>query len=626
MPIEHGTIVGDYRIEGLLGRGGMGIVYTASHLHIDRRVALKVLSEELSESPEFVARFRREGRLQASLDHPHVVTVYEAGESDHGLYLAMRLIPGPTLSALLRARAVGATRAVALLRQVGDALDAAHAAGLVHRDVKPQNVLVGAGDDAYLGDFGLVRSGTAISRATVDGRLVGTIAYLAPEVIGGADAGAEADRYALAAVAFECLTGTVVFPRGTDAAVLFAHTSEPPPNATGRRPELPPSLDRVFADALAKDPDRRPASARALVDALGAVLEEAGVDGLGPPPVTSPGVDRDTALPAMAPGRSSPRSRRGVGLWLATSAVAGAVLALAGAELVGDGATSAAAAVPPPLPGTTVLGSDLSRPGTTLDCRGRTPRLGSPECTIRQAALPGATLVIPEDGVIRRWAVRSAHGELSLAVLRPREGKVLQIARGANEFVENDGVFVFPANLAVERGDLVGLVVIGGSGVGARPVEGAATERWLPHVGAPRPPDFAAGDGFDNELLFRVEYVPGGKLRNPAQVTGPAAAGLPDGHVIASRQRRFADGKSVRIDVVEVGGRVVMDAVLGTTRYARIDLLDFPPGGTVIRFHADQLPEYPEGIDIYVEYAAENSNRLLPHYFGLDGNGFELVD
>ena len=200
MLIERGTIVGSYRVEGILGRGGMGVVYSASHVGMDRRVALKVLADDLSSSPEFVERFRREGRLQASLDHPHTVTVYEAGESEHGLYLAMRLVPGPTRALLYQERALDATRGLALLRQVGDALDAAHSAGLVHRDVKPQNVLVGDSEDAYLGDFGLVRDGDT-SGFTATGRLLGTIAYLAPEVIqGGAFLASKPDNGEISAI------------------------------------------------------------------------------------------------------------------------------------------------------------------------------------------------------------------------------------------------------------------------------------------------------------------------------------------------------------------------------------------------------------------------------------------
>jgi serine/threonine-protein kinase len=622
--MERGAIVGSYVVEDSLGRGGMGVVYRARHVHLDRPVALKLLSAELSGSPEFAERFRREGRLQASLEHPHIVTVYEAGESEHGLYLAMRLVEGPTLALLLQAGGVDAARAVEILRQVGSALDAAHAAGLVHRDVKPQNIFV-EGDDAYLGDFGLVRSG-ALPGATAPGRLVGTVAYLAPEVIGGGDARPAADRYALAAVAFECLTGTPVYPRGTDAAVLHAHASEPPPRASDRRPELPVALDGLFAGALAKDPAERPDRAEAVADAIAAALEGAQAGALGPPQARPSRIDGETTeSPARAP-QTSGRTPRRLTAWIALAAAAGAAAALAGAALIGDDASDAGAAVPAPLPRARVLGSDLRRPGRTLDCLGRRPHLTSPQCTIRQVALPDASLVVPEDGVVRRWAVRSARGELSLAVLRPRDGGVLQIARSQNEFVENDGVFSFPANLAVERGDVLGLVVIGGSGVGVRPVDGATTERWLPHVASARAPDFTAGHGLDDELLLRVDYIPGGRQRQPHQVRGPAAAALPAGHVIARAGRHFADGRPVAIDIVEAGGVVAVDEVIAGKRFARLDLPGFAPGGRVITFHADPSPDFAEDVEIYIEYASEDSTRVFAHYVAADQNGFVFVD
>src|SRR5262245_2333363 len=296
MLIERGAIVGSYRVEGILGRGGMGVVYSAQHVSLDRRVALKVLADDLGSSPEFVERFRREGRLQASLDHPHAVTVYEAGESEHGLYLATQLVRGPTLAQLFEERALDAARGLALLRQVGDALDFAHEAGLVHRDVKPQNVLVGDADDAYLGDFGLVRGNTT-GGFTATGRLLGTIAYLAPEVIQGAEAVPASDRYAFAAMTFECLTGTVVYPRGSEAAMLYAHTNEPPPSASERRDELPRSLDSVLKKALAKDPEDRPESAQAFVDTVSRTLEAADTADLGPPPLWPAVLDATAETP-----------------------------------------------------------------------------------------------------------------------------------------------------------------------------------------------------------------------------------------------------------------------------------------------------------------------------------------
>ena len=318
-------MVGGYVVEGVLGRGGMATVYSARHGEHGRRVALKVLAGERNGDYEFVGRFRREGRMQASIEHPHVVTVFEAGESEHGLFLAMRLVSGSALATLMRERALDARRALALLSQVADALDVAHAAGLVHRDVKPENVLVGESDDAYLGDFGLTRVG-GTDGVTATGNLVGTLSYLAPEVIRGGEAVPASDRYAFAAMAFECLTGTVVYPRRSEAAMLFAHTSEPPPRASRRRPELPQALDEVFERALAKDPAERPESAAALLDEISETLDRAGLGALGPPP--PPGaaaLEEQTVEPlplAPPPAAERPLLRRPAA-WLAAAALVG---------------------------------------------------------------------------------------------------------------------------------------------------------------------------------------------------------------------------------------------------------------------------------------------------------------
>lgn len=603
----------------------MGVVYSATHVEFDRRVALKVLAEELSHSQEFVARFRREGRLQAALEHPHAVTIYEAGESDHGLYLAMRLVPGPTLALLMQERALDSTRGLQLLRQVADALDAAHAAGLVHRDVKPQNVLVGDSDDAYLGDFGLMRVGGAAG-VTATGRLLGTIAYLAPEVIRGEEAVAASDRYAFAAMTFECLTGTVVYPRGTEAAVLYAHTSEPPPCASARRSALPSALDEVFANALAKEPSDRPRSARAFVDRIGGVMVGAGAGALEAPPLVAAALEATTVEPLAHPTAHTQSRRRRIAPWIIAAVALAVALSLGGYAAFG-GDPGAADAAPAPLPGARVLGSDLSKPGQTLDCREHAVTPASPECTIAQTALPGATLVVPEDGVIRRWSVRSAHGELSLAGLRPRAGGASQFARSENEFAENDGTFTFPTDLAVERGDLLGLVVIGGSGVGARPVGGSTTERWIPHLGgSTRRPEFPPGRGFDDELLLRVELVPGAKQRLPREVKGAAALSVPAGHVIARRRVHSGNGDPVELDVVATGNRLVLDELVDGQRAARIDLPGFRPGGKVITLDVQPVEAIPDAVWIYIEYVAANSARIRSHFYGADPRGIDFIN
>ena len=263
--LQTGTIVAGYRIDGLLGEGGMAIVYRATQLSLDRVVALKLLASELSDDPSFRARFRREGQLQAGLDHQNIVPVYEAGESEHGLFLAMRLVPGATLKQLILGGELEPRRALRLLMQVARALDAAHEKALIHRDVKPQNILIDPGDHVYLADFGLTKPLDDTARLTGTGQFLGTIDYVAPEQIQGLQASRASDCYALTAVLYECLTGEVPYTEPNEAAVLHAHVAKPPPRVTEGHPELPAALDEVIAAGMAKDPDARPPSATELI-------------------------------------------------------------------------------------------------------------------------------------------------------------------------------------------------------------------------------------------------------------------------------------------------------------------------------------------------------------------------
>src|SRR2546423_5270631 len=242
----------------------MAVVYRATQLSLNRPAALKVITSEASDDPSFRERFRREGQLQAAIDHPHIVTVYEAGESEHGLFLAMRVVRGPTLKELILSGQLDPARAVRLLTQVAEALDAAHDVGLIHRDVKPQNILVGAHDHAYLADFGLTKAPGGAG-LTEEGQFLGTIDYVSPEQARGGNATHCSDIYALAGVLCECLTGEVPFPRPNEPAVLYAHMSDPPPRLSERRSDLPPALDDVIAKGMAKEPDDRPASATELM-------------------------------------------------------------------------------------------------------------------------------------------------------------------------------------------------------------------------------------------------------------------------------------------------------------------------------------------------------------------------
>jgi len=252
----------------------MGTVYQATQLSLNRVVALKVLAANLGDDPGFRARFEREGQVQAALDHEHIVTVYEAGQSEYGLFLAMQLVDGPTLKQLILDGELDPRRTVRLLAQVAHALDAAHHAGLIHRDIKPQNILIGRSDHAYLADFGLIKAPDE-ARLTGTGQFIGTIDYVAPEQIQAEPATPASDIYALTGVLYECLTGEVPFPRQSEAAVLHAHVMSPPPTVSERRPDLPPALDGVIAQGMTKDPWSRPSLATELLQAASRALSSA---------------------------------------------------------------------------------------------------------------------------------------------------------------------------------------------------------------------------------------------------------------------------------------------------------------------------------------------------------------
>jgi serine/threonine protein kinase len=264
-------MLGDYRIEGIVGVGRMGVVYLAIDRITGRAVALKVLREDVGADPEYRARFRREGELLAQLDHPHVIPIHGMGEIDGELFIASRLVSSTLRDLILTHAPVPLDVAMKVLASVASALDAAHAAGVVHRDVKPANVLIDPGPEVFLGDFGLARDQDG-SQLTAPGQVLGTIDYMAPELLDGERVGPATDIYGLACLACETLTGTVPYVRETDAATMYAHIVEPPPSVSARRSELPRALDTVLAAGMAKDPEDRPSSAGALViDMLGAL-------------------------------------------------------------------------------------------------------------------------------------------------------------------------------------------------------------------------------------------------------------------------------------------------------------------------------------------------------------------
>jgi serine/threonine-protein kinase len=268
-----GTEVAGYRIEAAIGRGGMGAVYLAEHLRLGRKVALKLLTPELAGNEKFRERFLRESRVAASIDHPNIVPIYDADEADGVLFIAMRYVEGTDLRGLISAEGrLDPVRTASVLEQLCDALDTAHARGLVHRDVKPGNILVvprrdpQGRDHVYLGDFGLTKRALSVSGLTQTGQLVGTIDYVAPEQVKGDPVDGRADLYSTGCVIYQCLMGEVPFPRDLEVAVLWAHVQEPPPSLVDQG--FPKAIDQVVQKALAKDPKDRFATGEELSTAF----------------------------------------------------------------------------------------------------------------------------------------------------------------------------------------------------------------------------------------------------------------------------------------------------------------------------------------------------------------------
>jgi serine/threonine protein kinase/DNA-binding beta-propeller fold protein YncE len=304
--LAPGLEVAGCRIEAVIGRGGMGLVYLATQLSLERPVALKAIAPELAGDPSFRERFKRESRIAASIEHPNVIPVYEAGEGDGLLYLIMRYVEGTDLRALIaREQGLEPGRAARLVAQIAAGLSAAHRRGLVHRDVKPANVLVDAGGErehAYLTDFGIARHVTATSGLTRTGSVVGTLDYLAPERIqGDGGDGAGADVYAAGCVLFEALTGSVPYPRDNEVAKMYAHLNAPVPTPRELVPDLLAELDEIAQRAMAKDPAQRFGSAGELAQALTDVA--AASRPVVPPAPVLPSLEQAVSSRSVAPLR-----------------------------------------------------------------------------------------------------------------------------------------------------------------------------------------------------------------------------------------------------------------------------------------------------------------------------------
>jgi hypothetical protein len=476
--LAPGSELGGFLLERELGRGSRATVYAATQVSLDRRVALKVIPPD----PSLAERVRR---LEWP-EHPHAVSLYAAWTSEHGYFLAMQLVPGPTLAELQEAGTLTRAQAVEILSGVAMALDAAHAEGISHGAVRAQNVFVVNDSHGLLSDFGL-----------------------GPEL-----GSPESDRAAFAALVSEVLGEQ-------------AHAG-----------------------------DGAPASAAAML----------------PPEPRA----RGRVSPA-SPGRSKRRRRQA--LLLALGGLAGATVVaavLAPSEREPE-------RLMPVLPGAQALGSGLSGTGVvSLDCEGRAASGASQQCTVMQTRLPSRALSARADGVIRRWLVRGASGELALRLLRPRKGLLQPIARTAYEPIPDNGVHAFQADLPIHTGDRVALELAPGATTGVRRgVPGAATARWLGSLAAlsARRPDRGRGTGFDHEVLLRVEYVPGARPRLAGRLAGRAAAQAPPGRTLTVLTVE-APGRQVRtVAVVRVGGRIAVDFFDGERRLARLPVPDANPGG-----------------------------------------------
>jgi serine/threonine protein kinase len=361
--LAPGDQVAGYQIQERIGRGGMAVVYRALDLRLARLVALKVLAPELGEDEAFRLRFMRESRAAAGVDHAHIVPVFEAGESAGVLFIAMRYVSGGDVRSLIEAQGrLSPGRAAAIASQVASALDAAHARGLVHRDVKPGNILLGQAsnglDHAYLSDFGLSKHSLTSATLTSTGQFLGTLDYVSPEQIQGQPVDGRADQYALACTVVEMLTGAPPFRHNDTRALMWAQLEAAPPRLTERRPELPPQADQVMARAMAKSPGGRYATCRDFASALTAACTAM-------PERTIPPAAR------LSPGPPDPRSLRSPSLWPGDNWPTATAIAPDGGKIAAGRGRAAGAAAGPhePVPGLVAkpepeLAQNFLTPGT----------------------------------------------------------------------------------------------------------------------------------------------------------------------------------------------------------------------------------------------------------------------
>ena len=403
-----GTDFAGYQVQGIIGRGGMSVVYQAEHPRLARIVALKVLALELAEDDRFRERFVRESRLAASLDHPNIIPIYDAGSSEDLLYIAMRYVKGDLKTIVQRDGRLRPERLMPIVTQVASALDAAHHLGLVHRDVKPANILIAFGsgpdgqDHVYLADFGLTKHATSRSGITGTGQFVGTVDYMAPEQIEGKQVDRRVDVYALGCIVYECLTGRVPFTRDTDAAVIWAHLKEDPPKVSAVARNVPAEVDEVIAKAMGKSADDRYGSCMAfLADLRHAVASDAPRFQRGP--TAAPPPSRETVLRDRPGDVAAPEAPAG-----ASASAAPASLA---ATPEGGGPPAAPSQQPPVAPSQhDGVGEPAASPpfASVAQAPPQAPVQAPPQPAPYREPAPGAPVAPPSDSDRRRgvlWAI-----------------------------------------------------------------------------------------------------------------------------------------------------------------------------------------------------------------------------
>jgi serine/threonine protein kinase len=441
-----GSTFGKYRLKRLLGRGGMGEVHEAYDTSKDRTVALKILTDELARDQEFRTRFQRESKAAAMLEEPHVIPIHDWGEIDGNLYIDMRLVRGENLHEMLQRGPLEPKRAVAITRQVAAALDAAHAQGLIHRDIKPQNILVtGADDFAYLIDFGIAES-RGDTRLTNTGSAIGSFSYIAPERFSDRPATPAVDTYSLAGVLYEALTGQAPFAGSSIEQVIAAHLSAPPPRPSTVNPRVPAAVDEVIARGMAKEPDDRYGSP----GALGRAAERA-LAGAAPPHgpesyVATQAAPSHGAATLAAPPVAQPHSPTRqpppplkTRPWLVPAAiVAGLALVLSGVGIAlalnSRQDTAAPSSASPS--GDTIPAAPPPNPADEAPPRGATPAPPTPTVPPTSTAASGIASVPGTDqyGWIGYPAARCADGTKPAALVRTTQSVVVVCEIGPGSF------------------------------------------------------------------------------------------------------------------------------------------------------------------------------------------------